>query len=213
MNTERSVKILGVLTLALVMAACATHKAETDNPPPPAATTTAPAKPATPASSSSNESAEASAAAGANGLQANNLPGNDASASGKGNGKSGSNGADDSGATGLAAHTFYFDYDSSALQSADTANLQAHAAYLAKTPAARLRVEGHCDERGTREYNMALGERRAKAVAAFLTSNGASADQLSVISYGKEKPAVDGHDDAAWAKNRRVELSYTAGQP
>lgn len=113
----------------------------------------------------------------------------------------------------LGIRTFYFDYDSSSLQSSDLDALKAHAAYLAKNPSARISVQGHADERGTREYNMALGERRAKAVAAFLSSNGAKSSQLSTVSYGKEKPAVEGHDDASWAKNRRVELDYTAAKP
>lgn len=116
-------------------------------------------------------------------------------------------------AAALNARTFYFDYDSNAIQASDYDSLKAHAAYLAKNSSAHVRVEGNADERGTREYNMALGERRAKAVAAFLTSNGANASQLSVVSYGKEKPAVDGHDESAWSKNRRVELNYTAGKP
>lgn len=113
----------------------------------------------------------------------------------------------------LNTRTFYFDYDSNAIQASDYDALKAHAAYLAKNSSAHVRVEGNADERGTREYNMALGERRAKAVAAFLTSNGASSSQLTVVSYGKEKPANDGHDEAAWSKNRRVELSYSANKP
>lgn len=76
-----------------------------------------------------------------------------------------------------------------------------------------MRVEGNTDERGTREYNMALGERRAKAVAVFLTSNGAKANQLDVISYGEEKPVASGESEEAWAQNRRVDLDYTAGKP
>jgi len=214
MSTERNVKILGAAALALLMAACSTHKAATEVPPPPAQQTTPTPPPA--ATPQKSESAQPSAASGTNGLDANALPGQN----GNTNGANGTNGSDTSGTAGqsgaassLSVRTFYFDYDSSTLQPADLANLQAQAAYLAKTPAAKLRVEGNCDERGTREYNMALGERRAKAVAAYLTSNGVADSQLEVISFGKEKPADDGHDEAAWAKNRRVELNYTAGQP
>jgi peptidoglycan-associated lipoprotein len=113
----------------------------------------------------------------------------------------------------LSTRVFYFDYNSSDLKSEGYGSLKAHTAWLVKHPDARVRIEGNCDERGTREYNMALGERRAKAVAAYLTGNGVSERQLTVTSYGKEKPAVDGHDESAWSRNRRVELNYTAGQP
>lgn len=74
-------------------------------------------------------------------------------------------------------------------------------------------LSGHADERGTREYNMALGERRANAVQAFLSSNGVRGGQLDTVSYGKEKPINDGHDEAAWAENRRVEITYKANAP
>jgi len=113
----------------------------------------------------------------------------------------------------LGIKTFYFGYDDANLQDNAINSLQAHAAYLSKNSAARVQVNGHADERGTREYNMALAERRAKAVAAFLTGNGARGSQLEVVSYGEEKPAVAGEGEEAWAKNRRVELEYTAGNP
>lgn len=119
--------------------------------------------------------------------------------------------------TNVAADTsvrvVYFDYDSSDLKANGQQVLQAHAAWLNQHPDAHVRVEGNADERGTREYNIALGERRAKSVAAYLNSNGVGDGQLTIISYGKEKPAVEGHDESAWSKNRRVELHYTAGQP
>ena len=91
--------------------------------------------------------------------------------------------------------------------------LKAHSQYLAQHPNAHVIVGGHTDERGTREYNMALGERRAKSVAAFLSSNGASPGQLEVVSFGEEKPLAIGESESAWAENRRVELNYTAGKP
>ena len=86
--------------------------------------------------------------------------------------------------------------------------LDAHAAYLTATPATSVRVEGNTDERGTPEYNMALGERRAHAVQSFLTSKGVQGSQISTVSYGEEKPAVLGHDEAAYSKNRRAVLAY-----
>ncbi|HQV41265.1 MAG TPA: peptidoglycan-associated lipoprotein Pal, partial [Moraxellaceae bacterium] len=116
-------------------------------------------------------------------------------------------------AASLGMKTFYFGYDDANLQSDVINSLKAHAFYLSNNSGARVQVNGHADERGTREYNMALGERRAKAVAAFLTGNGARASQLEVVSYGEEKPAVAGEGEESWAKNRRVELDYTAGNP
>lgn len=113
----------------------------------------------------------------------------------------------------LGIKTFYFGYDDANLQDGDIDALRAHAAYLGKNSGARVQVNGHSDERGTREYNMALAERRAKAVAAFLTGNGARGSQLEVVSYGEEKPAVAGEGEESWAKNRRVELEYTTGNP
>jgi peptidoglycan-associated lipoprotein len=104
---------------------------------------------------------------------------------------------------------FYFDFDKSAVQAQGLADLERHAQFLSSNPAVSVRLEGHADERGTREYNIALGERRAKAVARVLMVNGVSASQIETISYGEEKPAVLGHNDQSWAENRRVELKYS----
>lgn len=105
---------------------------------------------------------------------------------------------------------FYFDFDKSVVKAAGFADLEKHAAYLAANPSAQVVLEGHADERGTREYNMALGERRAKAVSRFLQVNGASAAQIETVSFGEEKPAVLGHNAQSWAQNRRVEIKYVA---
>lgn len=122
-----------------------------------------------------------------------------------------SNSANYSGDT--RTRVIYFGFDQSAIPSAAYASLKAHAKHLAAKPAARLTVEGHADERGTPEYNIALAERRAQTVVNFLVLNGAKKAQLDVVSFGEEKPAELGHDEMAWAKNRRAVLSYTAGQP
>lgn len=103
---------------------------------------------------------------------------------------------------------FYFDFDQSSLRSDSIADLEAHARYLASHPSASVRLEGHADERGSREYNMALGERRAKAVERFLAVNGVSGMQAETISYGEEKPAMLGAGEGSWSQNRRVELKY-----
>ena len=103
---------------------------------------------------------------------------------------------------------FYFDFDQAMVKRQGHAVLNKHARYLAANSGARVRLEGHADERGTREYNLALGERRANAIRAYLTSQGASNYQAEVISYGEEKAAADGHDESSWSMNRRVELIY-----
>ena len=106
----------------------------------------------------------------------------------------------------LAKRVVHFDYDSSDLSNDDYQTLQAHAQFLMANANSRVALTGHTDERGTREYNMALGERRAKAVANYLASMGVPGSQIETVSYGEENPAVSGHDEDAWSKNRRVEL-------
>lgn len=113
----------------------------------------------------------------------------------------------------LAKRVVHFDYDSSDLSQTDYQTLQAHAQYLNANANSKVALVGHTDERGTREYNMALGERRAKSVAAFLVSNGVRATQLEAVSYGKEQPIALGHDESAWSQNRRVEINYEAVPP
>jgi len=105
-----------------------------------------------------------------------------------------------------AFEKIYFNFDSSALSDAARQSLVKNFAVLKQNPQSRIRVEGHCDERGSGEYNLALGERRAQAAVRYLTTMGVQAARLSTISYGKEKPADSGHDEAAWAKNRRDEF-------
>jgi peptidoglycan-associated lipoprotein len=100
----------------------------------------------------------------------------------------------------------YFNFDSATLSDEARANLSKNAALLAKQPSVKLQIEGNCDERGSDEYNLALGERRAKAARDYLVNLGVAPERLSVISYGEEKPVDQGHDEAAWAKNRRDEF-------
>lgn len=97
----------------------------------------------------------------------------------------------------------FFAFDSSALTPEGRAILDRQAEWMGKYASVKLTVEGHCDERGTREYNLALGERRATAVRNYLVAKGVAADRLSTISYGKERPEVLGANDSAWARNRR----------
>ncbi|MFJ5439207.1 peptidoglycan-associated lipoprotein Pal [Pectobacterium brasiliense] len=102
----------------------------------------------------------------------------------------------------------YFGLDKYDVSSEFAQMLDAHAAFLRSNPSYKVTIEGHADERGTPEYNIALGERRANAVQMYLQGKGVSSDQISIVSYGKEKPAVLGHDEAAYAKNRRAVLVY-----
>ena len=103
--------------------------------------------------------------------------------------------------------TVYFDFDKSDLRQDARDVLSKNAETILKSMAdAKIKIEGHCDERGSAEYNLALGERRALSAQKYLTTLGVKADNLSIISYGKEKPAVIGSDEAAWAKNRRAEF-------
>lgn len=100
--------------------------------------------------------------------------------------------------------TIYFGYDKSTLDEASRADLQGNADWMKANPNVRIQIEGHCDNRGTIEYNVALGERRANAVRAYMMGLGVSADRLSIISYGEEKPLVMGESEEAFSKNRRA---------
>ncbi|MDH3631097.1 MAG: peptidoglycan-associated lipoprotein Pal [Gammaproteobacteria bacterium] len=109
----------------------------------------------------------------------------------------------------LANRTIYFEFDSAKLTSESIQILETHGSFVAGNGEVSVRLEGHADERGSREYNIALGDRRAQSVRRVLLFQGASADQVETVSYGEEEPAMQGHTEEAWAKNRRVELIYT----
>jgi peptidoglycan-associated lipoprotein len=109
----------------------------------------------------------------------------------------------------LSKRVIYFDFDSSAVKEDELPIIRAHADYLAANSQVHFTLEGHTDERGTREYNLALGERRADAVRRLLIANGVSPSQVKVVSYGEERPAVLGHDESAWRMNRRAEFVYS----
>jgi peptidoglycan-associated lipoprotein len=103
----------------------------------------------------------------------------------------------------------FFAFDSSRIDDNSRVTLEANANYLVAHPDVKVKLEGHCDERGTREYNLALGERRAKAAADLMKVLGVDGSRITTTSYGEEKPLVDGHDEAAWSQNRRVEIIYS----
>ena len=108
----------------------------------------------------------------------------------------------------LAKRRVHFEFDSSSLDDENRRIVEAHARYLASNPNLRVTLEGHADERGTREYNLALGERRSQSVERVIRLLGVSGNRLSVTSYGEEKPLAPEHNESAWALNRRVEILY-----
>ncbi len=108
----------------------------------------------------------------------------------------------------LSVRVIYFEYDSSDIRPEYRQTVEAHAAYLTANPSTTITLEGHADERGSREYNLALGERRALSIKRQMTLLGATTNQIRTVSYGEERPAIDGHDETAWSENRRVEIIY-----
>lgn len=108
----------------------------------------------------------------------------------------------------LGKRVVYFEYDSSLLTLEAEAIVQAHAQYLESAPGTQIILEGHADERGTREYNLALGEDRARSVANLMEAMGVSSSRVQIVSYGEERPVALGYDEAAFALNRRVEILY-----
>jgi len=112
----------------------------------------------------------------------------------------------------LRQRVVYFDFDRSEIRPEFQAAVACHADYLRQYPSARVTLEGNADERGTREYNTALGERRGNAVSSAVGAAGASSSQLNVVSYGEERPVCKEHGEGCWQKNRRVEIVYTSKQ-
>ena len=108
----------------------------------------------------------------------------------------------------LATRVIYFEFDQASIGSDYMALLESHARYLVENPSVSVRLEGHTDERGSREYNIGLGDRRAQAVRRVLLFQGVADNQVNTVSYGEERSVAMGHDEQAWARNRRVELVY-----
>ncbi|MBL8202291.1 MAG: peptidoglycan-associated lipoprotein Pal [Chromatiales bacterium] len=139
-----------------------------------------------------------------------------ASSAGMGDGSMGQGGAMGGGGSGALGgpgasqenRIIYFEFDRFDIKPEYNAILQAHARYLSSNPSARVRLEGHADERGSREYNIGLGEKRAQSVRNVLLLQGGVSDQIATVSFGEERPAVIGSDDEAWSLNRRVEIVY-----
>ncbi len=174
---HRSMALPLVMAVALGLSACATKKK--DLPPPPPTAVAPPMMPSTPANPNEGVSTAPVGTA--------NVPGS----------------AADFVAQSGSDHVL-FGYDSYELDETARSVLGKQAEWLARYPAIKVTVEGHSDERGTREYNLALGDRRATAAKNFLAAQGVDTGRMTTISYGKERPAVDGNDETAWAQNRRA---------
>ena len=108
----------------------------------------------------------------------------------------------------LSRRSVYFDFDSNLVKDEFRPLVTAHARYLQQNPGTKMRIEGHADERGSREYNIALGQRRSEAVKQMMQLLGARPDQIESVSFGEEKPKGTGHDEASWAENRRADIVY-----
>jgi peptidoglycan-associated lipoprotein len=174
-------KLIMSVLLVNLLAACASEKPKEVAPEPTAASSTA-APAAEPAAA--NEAAVTTAAAAA-GDELN-----------------------DSNNALLSKRSAYFPFDVDAVQAADKPMVQAHGEYLGKNAARKVTVEGNCDERGSSEYNLGLGNRRANNVKKMLVLSGAKAAQVGTVSFGEEKPKATGHNEAAWSQNRRADLNY-----
>ncbi len=111
-------------------------------------------------------------------------------------------------ASPLAQRVIYFEFDSAVIDDRYQPILHAHSAYLKANPGLKVILQGHADERGSREYNLALGQRRAESVRQAMSLLGVAEDQMEAVSLGEEKPAVEGHDESAWKMNRRTEIHY-----
>ncbi|HEX3058854.1 MAG TPA: peptidoglycan-associated lipoprotein Pal, partial [Usitatibacter sp.] len=110
----------------------------------------------------------------------------------------------------LSKRSVYFDFDSNAVKDEYRGLVQAHSRYMTTDKRdSRIRIEGNCDERGSREYNLALGQRRAEAVKQVMTVLGVGSGRIETTSYGEEKPVASGHDESAWAQNRRADIKYS----
>lgn len=109
--------------------------------------------------------------------------------------------------------TYYFAFDSDTLEAGAHDSLEANIAYLKANSGAKVRLAGNCDDRGSREYNYSLGQRRAHSVSEYLRSRGVSSSQIETVSYGKDRPVCNDDDNACWSKNRRVDLTYLSEKP
>ncbi|MBI1194610.1 MAG: peptidoglycan-associated lipoprotein Pal [Gammaproteobacteria bacterium] len=191
---KNRITLLSVILIAILLSACETtpERGGTSNLPPLGAESTA-----------GGEGAQGGAAGGgSSGAQAFGAPGSTVE------GKPVIENPLEDPESPLSKRTFYFDFDRSTIRPEDRPIIVAHAEYLVDHPRLHVTLAGYTDERGSREYNLALGEQRAKSVADLLLLQGVGQDQINVVSYGEERPASLGHDEDAWQQNRRVVIVY-----
>ena len=132
-----------------------------------------------------------------------------ASSSGTQSSNPSGSGMNSSAAAGMPSQrSVYYDFDKSDIKADQRARIEANAKYLRDNPGAKATVEGNCDERGSREYNLALGQRRSEGVVKMMSLLGARSNQMEAVSFGSEKPKVQGHDESSWAENRRSDIQY-----
>lgn len=188
MQKRALVKALGLTFGAVLMTACASNSdvAEGDE-----------LKPLEAAQEAEADVAAAGSEVETKGVQAQAVAGEQVDAA-----------ANEAQAALMETTVFYFDFDNTTIKADSKNALIAHSQYLAANSSARVVLEGHTDERGTVEYNIALGERRGLSVSRFLQANGAAASQIETVSFGEERPALMGHNEESWSKNRRVEIKY-----
>ena len=190
-------RLIALLAVAFFITACETASQTT-------ADSSGDSSSSTAASSASTSSSSGSSGSSSSGSSSGSSSSSDSSGSASSSGGAITDKATAEGALAAIGNTVYFAFDSSALSGDTEGTLMRQAAFLNANPALTVTIEGHCDERGTREYNLALGERRATAARDFLLAQGVDSARIRTISYGKERPAVAGSNDSAWAKNRRA---------
>jgi peptidoglycan-associated lipoprotein len=186
-------RLIALVAVAFFVAACETaSQTATDSAGESTAST----------SSSTASTSSSSGSSGSSSSSSSSSSGSASSSSSSGGAASASTSAEE--ALAAIGNTVYFDYDSSALSGNAQGTLLRQAGFLNANPALTITIEGHCDERGTREYNLALGERRASAARDFLLAQGVDQARIKVISYGKERPVASGSTETSWSKNRRA---------
>ena len=186
-------RLIALVAVAFFVAACETaSQTATDSAGESSAST----------SSSTASTSSSSGSSGSSGSSSSGSSSSSSSASSSGRAAAASTSAED--ALAAIGNTVYFDYDSSALSGNAQGTLLRQAGFLNANPSLTITIEGHCDERGTREYNLALGERRASAARDFLLAQGVDQARIKVISYGKERPVASGSTETSWSKNRRA---------
>ncbi|MEC8129708.1 MAG: peptidoglycan-associated lipoprotein Pal [Pseudomonadota bacterium] len=187
-------RLIALVAVAFFIAACETASQTTTDSSGESSSSTA-------ASSASTSSSSGSSGSSGSSSSSSSSSGGSASSSSS-SGITDKASAED--ALAAIGNTVFFDYDSSALSADAEGTLMRQAAFLNANPALTVTLEGHCDERGTREYNLALGERRGSAARDFLLAQGVDSARIRVVSYGKERPAAAGSNESSWAKNRRA---------